>query len=760
MSFSRDDNQRPEVTVCINAHREGRLVHHSLKAAEDAAEVARQAGITVEIIAVVDNPDDDTRAYIERHRDRFASVHYTKFGDIAMARNHGSEVARGQYLAFMDGDDLFSLNWLKEATLAARKRKGELFIYHPEGCLNWGRDLHIYWQVPSSSNQFDGLDMLQENYWTSMCLAPIEVWRKIPYGASVIGSGFGHEDWHWNCETLAAGIPHFLIPETLRFGRLKTKDSVCLSHMERRAMIRPTKLFDRAHIREMLAIRKSRVAHPVPIQDQHLEPAPAPSGAATHLLYRAARKVYRVAIKPFLKKPQKVSEAAHEFRQKFEEKHGYDPAGQVRMPQWAIDEWRRMNHVDPTLLPHRDLPILKEHLMPRTRIAEIYGEILDEWPEGATHLFVVPWFKRGGADWLVLHLINTMVQEGLCGKAMCIMTMDDNDSPWVSKLPSSVSVYNLGHKGRDLSDEDKEILLTRLILQEQPKVVHNINSAICYNAFIKYGKAISQISKLYTSSFCVDYLPDGTELGFPVERLNPCFDFLEGVFVDNAWLVDHLAGIFDMDRSKFHVNYTPAQGEARPPVQSQRKRSNRSAMNLLWASRLDVQKRPDILLKVAKKVSELPVTFHVYGDSIWSTDSDTLNGLSAQPNVKMYGGFDGFRSLPLEEMDAFLYTAEWDGIPVVLLDAVLAGLPCIAPKLGGIPELLGDGRGFLVQHSEDVDGYIEAIRKLWENPDAGNAIVLAAQDYVARVHVQSQFVDNLRQMPGYSCQGSVPVLSQ
>jgi glycosyltransferase involved in cell wall biosynthesis len=50
----------------------------------------------------------------------------------------------------------------------------------------------------------------------------------------------------------------------------------------------------------------------------------------------------------------------------------------------------------------------------------------------------------------------------------------------------------------------------------------------------------------------------------------------------------------------------------------------------------------------------------------------------------------------LAASDAFAMSSTTEGLPMALLEAMAAGLPCVATAVGGIPELLGDARGLLV----------------------------------------------------------------
>jgi len=57
------------------------------------------------------------------------------------------------------------------------------------------------------------------------------------------------------------------------------------------------------------------------------------------------------------------------------------------------------------------------------------------------------------------------------------------------------------------------------------------------------------------------------------------------------------------------------------------------------------------------------------------------------------------RDIPelLSQADALLLPSDWEGVPLVVLEAMAAGKPVVATKVGGVPELVEHGvTGFLV----------------------------------------------------------------
>ncbi|MFZ2196831.1 MAG: glycosyltransferase, partial [Thermodesulfovibrionales bacterium] len=380
------------------------------------------------------------------------------------------------------------------------------------------------------------------------------------------------------------------------------------------------------------------------------------------------------------------------------------------LPGWLIEEWREIHELEPELFPDPNIEfhIITDFIRP-SNVGRHYPELCELYGEMATHVLLVPWLKSGGADLVVLNYVKALTALKM-GEKVVVISTENADSPWAKKLPAEVRFIEFGKRYWQLSPEEQEKLLTRLFLQFQPRVVHNINSLLGYNVFIKYGKALTETTRLYACAFCEDITPEGRSVGYPVCFLPQCFDSLTAVLSDNQHILDKLSDIFAFGREKLIVHYQPMTVDASRAVS--RDARAKDSLEILWSSRLDIQKRPDILIKVAEKCKTMPFTFHVYGSPVHGTSerevANFIDSLKALPNVRYYGPFDGLPSLPTELYDLLLYTSQWDGLPNVLLEAVSLGLPVIASDSGGVSELISNGvTGFIVSPFDNIDGYVD-----------------------------------------------------
>src|SRR5262249_8987060 len=82
-------------------------------------------------------------------------------------------------------------------------------VAHPE--LIWifqGRSQ--YWaQAPLGATS----EILSINPWDTVCVAAREIFERVPYRGAT--RAYAYEDWAWNCDTIAAGIEHLFVPETI-----------------------------------------------------------------------------------------------------------------------------------------------------------------------------------------------------------------------------------------------------------------------------------------------------------------------------------------------------------------------------------------------------------------------------------------------------------------------------------------------------------------------------------------------------------------
>lgn len=141
-------------------------------------------------------------------------------------------------------------------------------------------------------------------------------------------------------------------------------------------------------------------------------------------------------------------------------------------------------------------------------------------------------------------------------------------------------------------------------------------------------------------------------------------------------------------------------------------------LRLIHVGRFAPQKNHCLLLEAfALAASSNPtINLRLVGDGPLkaSVERQTIEKQISE-RVQFLGERDDVPDL-LEQSDMFVLSSDWEGMPLTLLEAMAAGKPVIATAVGGVPELVEDGRTGLLVPPKDVNALCKAILQMAEDP--------------------------------------------
>lgn len=213
-----------KVSAIVNCRGEGLLLGRALDSALHAIEKSGFAK-ECELIAVADRPSEATVSVLTHYADRLQRIIEVEVVDLGLARNAGVAAAQGELILFLDGDDLWSGNWVG-AAWSTHCASSRAVILHPEYAVCFGARLELLVHSDWRDSDFDARGLAVRNRWISLCGVRREILLEYPIPPADLERRFGFEDWSWYAQLVARGMRHVTVPGTVHFIRLKAVDSM------------------------------------------------------------------------------------------------------------------------------------------------------------------------------------------------------------------------------------------------------------------------------------------------------------------------------------------------------------------------------------------------------------------------------------------------------------------------------------------------------------------------------------------------------
>lgn len=325
-----------------------------------------------------------------------------------------------------------------------------------------------------------------------------------------------------------------------------------------------------------------------------------------------------------------------------------------------------------------------------------------------------------------------------------LLVTDSSEREFSHWFDERVDIFDLNVTLSDLKGNQRQQCLYDLLYGVCAECIININSRLGWEMISTYSRQFSQDFKLLTYLFTWDEHPSGAWRGYPIEWLNSTLHTHDVIITDNKKLARYVnarLGLHLVSTGTEVVTlYTPPE---LLELQTSAPRHKAGRPRFLWAGRFDRQKRTDILFEIAKNNPEIDVD--IYGKEI--LDKGLVKEGSIPANCYLKGIYKDVRYIfDVVEYDGFIYTAQWDGIPTILLDVAQAQLPIIAPDVGGVSELITSETGWLVGKCDDVAGYTDSIQALLRDTQEARRRAVSLQRHVERQFSESDFRGNLEKV--------------
>ena len=177
---------------------------------------------------------------------------------------------------------------------------------------------------------------------------------------------------------------------------------------------------------------------------------------------------------------------------------------------------------------------------------------------------------------------------------------------------------------------------------------------------------------------------------------------------------------YPADRARVLPNYIGLESEAEPGAEAALPLAGEAGARLVYVGNLEPPKRVDLILKALARVREQApgAALTIVGEGPLRPE---LERLAAELGLGAAVHFLGRRPhgeimALLRAGDLFVHASDHEGLPVAICEAMLAGLPVVATRVGGVPDLVEEGRTGLLAPPGDDAAFAAALARLLADP--------------------------------------------
>lgn len=344
--------------------------------------------------------------------------------------------------------------------------------------------------------------------------------------------------------------------------------------------------------------------------------------------------------------------------------------------------------------------------------------------------------RWGGGRRMEGHISHALAGQYGADEIVVVYTDKHGEVP-PNRYPDGTRHVDFAGIASRMHEGQRQRILVEFIRSLRPVALFNINSALLWDSMTTYGKALGHSVAIYGCLFCNEQNIFGQWGGYPASQFYRHFDVLSGVFTDSQYLVEQLSTQFQIPPGQAY-KLKALEAPVDPQIRMVQKKSSGGRPQIFWSGRFDRQKRVDVAFEIAALVPE--ADFRFWGEAVVDKH---FHDLVPPPNVKFEGVYEDFADLPMDQCDAWLYTSEWDGVPSLLIEVSMTGVPIVGSLAGGTGEILRDELSWPVAEIDNAEEYAKQIREILAKPEEMRQRARDLREYLISRRTRAAYLDTL-----------------
>lgn len=377
-------------------------------------------------------------------------------------------------------------------------------------------------------------------------------------------------------------------------------------------------------------------------------------------------------------------------------------------------------------------------------VSNPFVNLMGENREKTNVLLALPFMLTGGADEVLLRILGYLSQKNFAFSCITTLPTDakisgDNAPRYEKITPEIYHLHKFLHEKREARD-----FIFYLIETKRIDIIFIVGCSFIYHM-------IPEIKSRYPHVKIVDQLFNPFGHIINNRRYSRLIDLN---IVANDGIERVLVGKFREKQAKVQViihgvdvreEFSPVRFQTLYPSQPKWKLRPDDVV-VGFFGRFSREKGPIRFVKIAERLRTLSgVTWLMTGSgpeagrvkariSKYGLEETVLTP-GIVPDVNPY----------LAAADIVVIPSLIEGIPIILMEAMALGIPVVASRVGGIPDVISDGvNGFLCD-SGDLAGFSARVRQLCEDRQLRAALGEKAREHAVRYLDVNKMLDDYRQ---------------
>lgn len=335
--------------------------------------------------------------------------------------------------------------------------------------------------------------------------------------------------------------------------------------------------------------------------------------------------------------------------------------------------------------------------------------------------FIAGTLGAGGAERQLFYIIKTLKENCARVRLLCL-TRGEFWEERISRLGVEITWV-----GQHASKALRLAEIIKTLNKHQPQIAQSQHFYTnIYAALAARALGIREIGAM-RSNGTSEVRANGAILGRLSLRLPRFIAANSRVAIDNA-------ATLGVATARLHLLPNVVDTEQFKPAE----RPAKDHIRLITVGRLGPEKRVDRFLTMLdrlRKQSRIEVKATIVGDGpLRQSLEQRAADLGLLPGAVEFRGAVSNMAAAYQEADILVLTSDWEGTPNVVLEAMASGLPVVATRVGGVPEVVQHRETGYLSEAHDEEAISEHALDLVNNPVLRNEMGRRARQYVVVNH--------------------------